>query len=60
MPTMLYPKTVDYVAFEAACDDLVAEVEQTSMSIVITKDGRPYAVLTPPQPETAKSDESKS
>jgi hypothetical protein len=41
---------VDYLEFESACLDLIDEIEQTGMSIVVTREGRPYGVLRPHQP----------
>jgi prevent-host-death family protein len=38
----------------SATDGLLAEVEQTGMSVTITSHGRPVAVLTPAHPRPRK------
>ncbi len=41
------PTTVSAAAFKARCLELIDTVERTGWSVVVTKRGRPVAVLAP-------------
>ncbi len=49
-------ETISISEFKATCLKLIDQVKTTGMSIIITKRGEPYALVTkPPAPEKTES-----
>jgi prevent-host-death family protein len=46
----LHPTTISAAEFKAKCLDLMDSVSETGTSIVVTKRGRPVAMLAPVRP----------
>jgi prevent-host-death family protein len=48
------PETISISEFKATCLKVIDQVKKTGIPIVITKRGKPYALVTPPPPPTKK------
>lgn len=52
---MTIMKTVSVTEFKAHCLELVSEVSLTGEAVILTKHGKPTAMLVPPPNETTKT-----
>lgn len=44
------PETISISEFKATCLKVIDQVKKTGIPIIVTKRGKPYALVTPPAP----------